>query len=306
MWSLYSQYTIAKYLHDVTPRTWFSDFDEANEVFRVCSKKIVGKKGLKKCLKTIDCHCKRHYPKKQVPQAYEELKAFLTKYFTDLNYNPDAETFTFALFEDKYAKFGRSNNCFTIKLKDNMSRDCFLDGYISLLMTEEEDGYYSFHISGNAPVLFSKWGRDYKAVLWMEYEEPSDDDDDDDDDEDEDDDYYDDDDDEWDEDDDDDDEEEVTHSYAPSRSYASPSPSNSKYRYGPGAASSAPQGPKPLSMLEKSELRSAQRHYDTCVRNHARAKVGNVSPGVVANCEAAEKEAFARLMAVQAKYAGRE
>ena len=72
------------------------------------------------------------------------------------------------------------------------------------------------------------------------------------------------------------------------------------------SAPPAPQGPKPLSMLEKSELRSAQRHYDTCVRNHARAKVGNVSPGVVANCEAAEKEAFARLMAVQAKYAGRE
>lgn len=72
------------------------------------------------------------------------------------------------------------------------------------------------------------------------------------------------------------------------------------------APPSAPQGPKPLTFLEKNELRSAQTHYDTCVREHAKAKTRNVSPSVVASCEAAEKRAFAELMRVQAKYAGRE
>lgn len=85
---------------------------------------------------------------------------------------------------------------------------------------------------------------------------------------------------------------------APSRSYSRPAPTPPQPQ---------PQSqPKPLTFWDKQELRSAQRHYESCVNSLAKAKRNNMDAGSIAYWEGCEKKALAKLLSVQAKYAGRE
>ena len=59
---------------------------------------------------------------------------------------------------------------------------------------------------------------------------------------------------------------------------------------------------KPLSALERAELRNARKNYESAVNAHKMHR--NSSSAHI--YEALEKQAFARLMSLEAKYAGRE
>lgn len=205
----------------------------------------------------IDAYCDKYFPvkkrhKKPVPATFDKLKHVLTNYVTNAAYNVNPDEFYMSKYIDKnieicqYDYDGQldvSTRIINKKLKLS-----FPDLHIPLRLIDNEDGLSTGHYFSISDGIGLVGG---KVTIWLDVVKPEEyfdedeyDEDDlyDDDDEDEDDDYYDDDEDDEDY-DDDEDEEEVTRSYAPSRSYASPSPSNSKYGMVPVLRPLLPRGP---------------------------------------------------------------
>lgn len=277
MWVMYCSKFIASY----PPTNYAYSFGKAQKEFHTMIKRAVGKKGLRKQLKMIRHYCRANYPKKQVPKAFVDLIAFLTRYFTDPDFYLDPETFTFAVFEDENVKFGRIDDKFIIQAKNKDLKKYFPYEYIPIQICQEEGTQSAFYFDGYLKSLFSE--QRYEAYLWIECNE---------DDEDEDEYEYD----EYDEDDeeeyDDEDVYEAPCAYHPPSTYHSgysrPAPSYSKKKNG-------------LTYMEEIELRQARSRYESAV-NRCKMHAHSSSIHIY---EASEKAAFADLMRITTKYAGR-
>lgn len=169
---------------------------------------------------------------------------------------------------------------------------------LPVIQEDSEEVYLQFIFSNNPTIIFPCPGTETVYITLRkaedEDEDEYDEDDDEYDDEDDDEDEYDEDDDEDEEDEDDEDDYKVTRSYAP------PRPSYSGYSR--PAPPPPPPKPKPLNVFERAELNSARNVYDAAVHRSAMTK-GSSS---YRYHEAAEKRAFANLMRIEAKYAGRK
>lgn len=278
MWVMYC----SKFIDSFPSTNYAYSFGKAQKEFHAMIKRAVGKKGLKKQLKMIRHYCKVNYPSKQVPKAFADLKTFLTRYFTDPDFYPDPETFTFAVFEDENVKFGRIDDKFVIQTKNKDIKKCFPYEYIPIQICEEEGTQSDFYFDGYLNSLFSE--QHYEAYLWIECNEEDADEDEDEDDEDE---YgYD------DEDDEGDDVYEAPCAYHARSTYRSgyshPAPAYSKKKNG-------------LTYMEEVELRQARSRYERAV-NRCKMHAHSSSIHIY---EADEKKALADLMKITAKYAGR-
>jgi len=269
-----------------------NSFDRAKADFRTMVKEVIGRKGVRLYLKMIDTYCKEVYPKRQVPQAFKDLKVFLSKYITDPKYFPDPETFTFDMFEDENLQFGWNGitKHFYISVKNKDKGKSFPVGRLPILITDDPKQEFCFDIrDGYIPISSGKVCR---TTVYLTYEK-SDENLEFDEDEDEDDDY----DNDYDEEDDDEDEYEEEHETP--RSYSNRSSYSSRpFRSAPVP----PPQKKPLAAWERAELHSARNHYEKMANESARYKN---TPNAYLH-EAAEKRAFAELMRIEAKYAGRE
>lgn len=269
-----------------------NSFNSAKADFRTMIKEVVGRKGVKLYLKMIDVYCKEVYPKHQVPQAIKDLKVFLSKYITDPKYFPDPENFTFDMFEDENLQFGWNGitKYFYISVKNKDKGKSFPVGQIPIIITNDPKQEFCFDMrDGFMGICSGKVCRTTVCLMYEKSSENLDFDEDEDDEDDYDDDY----------DEEDDDEEEYEEEYETPRSYSNRSSHSSR------PSRSAPVLPpqmKPLAAWERAELRSARNHYEKMASESARYKN---TPNAYLH-EAAEKRAFAELMRIEAKYAGRQ
>ena len=269
MWVMYC----SKFIASLPPTNYAYGFGNAQKEFHTMIKRAVGKKGLKKQLKMIRHYCKVNYPSKQVPKAFADLKTFLTRYFSDPDFYPDPETFTFAVFEDENVKFGRIDNIFIIKAKNKDIKKYFPYEYIPIQICEEDGTQSAFYFEGYLKSLFSE--QHYEAYLWMECSE-----------------------DEYDEDDEDDEDDEGDDVYEAPCAYRARSTYRSGYSHPTPAYSKKKNG---LTYMEEVELRQARSRYESAV-NRCKMHAHSSSVHIY---EASEKAAFADLMRITAKYAGR-
>jgi len=272
-----------------TPRATDS-FNQAKADFRTTIKKAVSKKGVRLYLKMINTYCREVYPRRQVPQAFKDLKVFLVNYITKPNYFPDPKNFTFDVFEDENVIFGRKPNAdhIFLRIKNKDKGKSFPEGTIPIVMHDGpktwcyfllEDGYLSYSD-----------GKKYETRIRLEYDNSYDKYDfEEDEDEEYDDDY----------DEEDDDEEEYEEEHETPRSYSNRGSYSSSSSY---SAPVLPPQKKPLARWELAELRSARNHYEKMASESARYKN---TPNAYLH-EAAEKRALAELMRIEAKYAGRQ
>ena len=285
----------------------FEEIRDARKPFRKAVKQAFDENPqlLPQFIGMIDAYCDKYFPpkkraKKPVPFAFGKLKHVLTNYVTNAAYNVNPDEFFIVSYTDKNIGISVSDLDGVLDvhtyIRNKKLKLSFPSICIPLRLIDNEDGLspgHYFSISDGAGLvegdvyvgLYPETPTEYFDEDEYDEDELYDDEDEDDNEDDD-----------WAEDDDEDedeDEEEVPHSYTP------PSRTYSGY-----SRPTPPPPPKPrhLSILDRAELNGARDRYRRAVDAH---KMHHNSSNAHIY-EAAEKQAFADLMRIEAKYAGRE
>lgn len=223
----------------------------------------------------------KYFGKNPLPEAVEQFKICLRRYITEPTYPEDPQNFTLAPYEDKNIKIFYNPESQTVQLQ--IKNDDLVGTIPSVVLpvglSSLQDLTAAFFVLSNNPMIIVPTPGGETAFVRLEQEEDDeeedyDDEEDDDEEEDDEEDY-----------DEEDDEEEVP--YTPCRPSTPISPS---------------QPPKKgLHFWERIELRQARGRYERAVNQYAMHKHSSSAY----HYETLEKIAFARLMSLETKYAGR-